>query len=61
MEKYFREKTNEIIDKIKKDSAEKGRIITESEELLIRLGMSYGISLAAIGLSELPYSVTFNE
>ena len=38
----------------------KGKVISESEEMYIRIGMSYGLSLASIGLGLLPSDITID-
>ena len=48
------------VNKLKNQCSEKGKIISESEEMYIRIGMSYGLSLASIGLGFLPSDITID-
>ena len=49
-----------MVDKLKTQCSEKGKVISESEEMYIRIGMSYGLSLASIGLGLLPSDITID-
>lgn len=50
-----------MVNKLKSQCIDKGKILTESEEMYIRIGMSYGLSLAAIGLGLLPSDITMGK
>lgn len=46
IEELLKEKADEMVNKLKSQCIDKGKILTESEEMYIRIGMSYGLSLA---------------
>ena len=61
IEYNVKNKSNEIINDLRKQYAEKGYFLTEENENWIRVGMSYGISLSAIALSSLPADITLTD
>lgn len=61
VEELLKEKADKMVNKLKSQCMDKGKILTESEEMYIRIGMSYGLSLAAIGLGLLPSDITMGK
>ena len=61
IEDNVKSKSNEIINDLRKQYAEKGYFLTEENENWIRVVMSYGISLSAIALSSLPADITLTD
>ena len=61
MENYVREKSEEMINKIKKDFEKKGVEFTKENELIFRLGMSFGITLSSLALAHLPFDIIDTE
>lgn len=58
MEGYIKAKADEMINSFKQSCIKKGVPFSEENETFMRMGMSYGISLASIALSRLPCDVT---
>ena len=60
VEEKLKIEADRMFNKLKNQCFEKGKIISESEEMYIRIGMSYGLSLASIGLGFLPSDITID-
>lgn len=58
VEEYIKQKTDEMVNKFKQDCAAKGVVMNEENETYLRMGMSYGITLASMTLSQLPVDIT---
>ena len=58
MEGYIRTKADEMINSFKQDCVKKGISFSKENETFMRIGMSYGISLASMALSQLPGDIT---
>lgn len=60
LEEKLKIEADKMVDKLKTQCSEKGKVISESEEMYIRIGMAYGLSLASIGLGLLPSDITID-
>ena len=58
MEGYIRTKADEMINSFKQGYVKKGISFSKENETFMRIGMSYGISLASMALSQLPGDMT---
>ena len=58
MEGYIRTKADEMINSFKQSCVKKGISFSKENETFMRIGMSYGISLASMALSQLPGDIT---
>ena len=61
MEDYIRTKADEMINSFKQGCIKKGISFSKENETFMRTGMSYGISLASMGLSQLPGGITLPD
>lgn len=61
MEEFIRNKANEMINDYKNKCENAGVVLTERDEQMLRAGMSYGLTLASLGLVNLPHDITFNK
>lgn len=61
IEEYIKQKTDEMMNKFKSDCAKRGLVMTEENERYMRAGMSYGITLSSMALSQLPGDVTMGK
>lgn len=61
MEGYIRIKADEMINSFKQDCIKKGISFSKENETFMRTGMSYGISLASMALSQLPGNITLPD
>lgn len=61
MEKYINGKANEIIEDLRSKMRSRGVELTDEGEYYLRVGMSYGLSLASFGLASLPADVTLGK
>lgn len=59
MEEFIKIKTDEFINKIKRDCIEQGVYMPENYEKYIRAGISYGLCLSSMALAKLPSDITF--
>lgn len=60
-EELMKQEADKMIDRLKAQCNEKGKTLTETEEMYIRVGMSYGLSLASIGLGFLSTDITMGK
>ena len=61
MEGYIRTKADEMINSFKQGCVKKGISFSKENETFMRIGMSYGISLASMTLSQLPGDITLSD
>ena len=61
IEGYIRTKADEMINSFKQDCIKKGISFSKENETFMRTGMSYGISLASMALSQLPGDITLPD
>ena len=61
MEGYIRTKADEMINSFKQGCIKKGISFSKENETFMRTGMSYGISLASMALSQLPSDITLQN
>lgn len=58
MEKYIKEKSEEMINKLRKDFDQRGINFTKENEMFFRIGMPYGIRLSSLALTNIPFDIT---
>ena len=61
MEKFINEKATQMIEELRTKMRNNNMELTNDMEYLVRIGMGYGLSLAAMGLANLPTSVALGE
>ena len=61
MEGYIRTKADEMINSFKQGCIKKGISFSKENETFMRTGMSYGIYLASMALSQLPSDITLPD
>ena len=61
MDKFINEKANEMVEDLRTKMRDRGVYLTPEAEYYVRIGMGYGLSLAALGLGNLPVNVTLVE
>lgn len=61
MEKFIKDKTDEMVQKYKIGYASNGVNFDPVLETIFRQGVSYGISIASMALSSLPVDITLNQ
>lgn len=61
MEDYIRTKADEMINSFKQGCIKKGISFSKENETFMRTGISYGISLASMALSQLPGDITLPD
>ena len=61
IEELMKQEANKMIDRLKAQCNKEGKVLTKTEEMYIRVGMSYGISLAHVGLGFLSADITMDK
>lgn len=61
MEKIINEKATEMIEDLRTKMKSRGVELTSDQEYFIRMGMSYGLTLAGLALNTLPADVTLEK
>ena len=61
MEKFINGKSTEMIEDLRTKMKSRGVELTPDAEYYIRMGMSYGLTLAGLALNNLPADVTLEK
>lgn len=60
-EKFIKTKTDEMVEKFRSRLATQNIQLNGEQELILRAGISYGLSVSSLLLSSLPVDVAFCE
>lgn len=61
MEETIKQETDRLINNLKVQSMAKGLFISEKDEMYLRMGISYGISISAMALAKVDGNITLKE
>ena len=61
MNKFINEKATKMIEELRTNMKANGVNLTSEAEYFIRMGMSYGLSLASLALANLPGTITLEK
>ena len=60
-EKIIKQKTNEMVEKMRNEFANRGQEFTERDELMFRMGVTNAFPIISIGLASTDISIAFTE
>lgn len=61
MEQVIKEKTEEIVNKMKEKLKENGHIMDDFEEMIFRSGISHGLMIGGLALVNTPSDITLKD